>query len=334
MSFEMNMVWACILLPIGLAILIKGADVLVDGAVGLAESFGVSPLVIGLTIVAMGTSAPEVAASVAAALDNLGDAAIGNVYGSNIANLALVGGICAMIRPIEVKTSMIRREIPVMVLVALMLWPLLAPDLKLGRIESISMLILFAGMIVYTVWASMKEAKSKPEVNAEIAKELAEHTPDKKRTLGMNLILTVIGLIALAGGAKISLLGAVYIGQWFGLSTAVIGITILAVGTSLPELITCLVAAIKGHDDLSIGNLVGSNIFNTLLVLGTAGTIMPFEDINKRLVGTDFWAMVTVSVVFMSIVMISKKIGRTGGILLLTIYCVYMGYVFIFTSGV
>ncbi|MCK5000196.1 MAG: calcium/sodium antiporter, partial [Anaerohalosphaera sp.] len=258
MIFEMNMLWACILLPMGLVILIKGADWLVDGAVGLAEKFGVSPLVIGLTIVAMGTSAPEVAASIAAAMAGSGDIAIGNVYGSNIANLALVGGICAMIRPIGVKTSMIRREIPVMVLVALLLWPILAPDMELKRFESVAMLVLFAGMIMYTVWAARREGKISPEFNAEIAKELAEHSPHGKRSLNLNTMLTVGGLLALGIGAKLALVGAVYIGDWFGLSEAVIGITILAAGTSLPELITCLVAAIKGHDDLSIGNLVGS----------------------------------------------------------------------------
>ena len=331
MYLEMNMFWAVVLLPAGLLILIKGADLLVDGAVGLAERFGISPLVIGLTIVAMGTSAPEAATGIAAALGNMGDAAMGNVFGSNIANLALVGGICAMIRPIRVRISMLKRELPVMVAVALLLWPFIR-DLELSRWECGALLGLFAILTVLAVWSAKREGDECPVKEAVVEREIDEVQGKSIRSLQKNTIFTLIGLVALAAGAKLALVGAVFIGKSAGLTDAVIGITILAIGTSLPELITCLVAAFKGHDDLSIGNLVGSNIFNTLLVIGAAGTIQPFG-ITSRLIGADYWLMVGVCVVFMLIAIIGKKIGRISGAILTCFYVGYLIYLFAFPAA-
>jgi len=168
MSLEMNVVWACLFLVGGLVILWKCAELLVAGAVGLAERLGVSPLIIGLTVVAMGTSAPEVAASIAAAARGTGDVAIGNVYGSNIANLALVGGICALIWPIRVQLQMLRREIPVMLLVALLLWPVLH-NLHLSRTEGFALLALFAGLILLTVYMAKRETRNqKPDARSQM----------------------------------------------------------------------------------------------------------------------------------------------------------------------
>jgi len=323
----MNLPVAIILLVVGLIILAKAADILVSGAVNLANRLGISPLVIGLTIVAMGTSAPEVAASIAAVIRNNGDVAIGNVFGSNIANLALVGGLCAIIRPISIRLNVLKREIPVMLVVALLLFPILH-NLFLSRPEGIILLVIFFAMITYVAWEAKREGKNKPHTEAELKNDIEAVKKVKSKPLWLSIIMVVIGLVGLAFGADITLRGAVEIGTRAGLSKAVIGLTIVAVGTSLPELATCLVAALKKQDDLSIGNLVGSNIFNTLLVTGTAGTVRPFA-IEARLAQADYLIMIGVSVIFMLMALIGKKISRTNGIILSVIYAGFIVYMLI-----
>ncbi len=319
----MNIFWACLLLSGGLVILWKSADWLVDGAVALAKGLGVSPLIIGLTIVAMGTSAPEVAASVVAAVKGVGNVAIGNVYGSNIANLALVGGLSALILPTQVQMRTLRREMPVMILAAVLLWPVLA-DGGLSRPEGLTLLVVFAALIVLTIFTARKEAQ-------KVGSKAVNGKQDAKR----NVFFIIIGLAGLALGADMAVRGAVFIGERVGLSKAVIGLTIVAVGTSLPELVTCLVAAIKGQHDISIGNLVGSNIFNTLLVVGAAGVVRPIEEIAARLAGgADYWIMIVVSGVFVLLAAIGRRVGRADGIVLLLGYVGYMVYLLVFTAGV
>ena len=310
----MNIAWYILLLAGGLVILWKAADLLVRGAVGLAQHLGVSPLIIGLTIVAMGTSAPEVAASIAAVARGMGDTAIGNVYGSNIANLALIGGVTALIRPIKIERLTLRREIPVMLIVALFLWPVLH-NLSLSRTEGIALLSVFASLILLTVLMARKRA-----IDAE------QYTNYSSRATSKSLLFIAIGLAGLALGAEGAVRGAVVIGRQVGLSEAVIGLTIIAIGTSLPELSTCVVAAIKGHHDISIGNLVGSNIFNTLLVTGTAGVIWPFT-IGPRLMKLDYWIMIIVSAGFAFIAIVGRRIiSRAAGTLLLCGYLAYIIY--------
>ena len=323
---------AIVFLVVGLVLLWKAADLLVSGAVSLANRLGISPLVIGLTIVAMGTSAPEVAASIAATLRGTGDIAIGNVYGSNIANLALVGGLCALVRPISVRLGVVKREMPVMLIVALLLLPVLY-NLVISRPEGITLLIIFFAMIIFTVLQARRQVKTKPEVEMELSDEIEVVKKVRPKALWLSIVLIAVGLVGLAVGADITLRGAVVIGAKAGLSEAVIGMTIVALGTSLPELATCLTAAFKGQDDISIGNLVGSNIFNTLLVTGTAGVIRPLS-ITSRLVGTDYWIMVAVSIVFMIMALIGKKISRTNGAILFCVYIGYIVYLFAFTAGV
>ncbi|MCK4752425.1 MAG: calcium/sodium antiporter [Planctomycetes bacterium] len=314
------MLWAIILLAGGLAALWKCAGFLVSGAIGLAERLGISALVIGLTVVAMGTSAPEVAASIAAALRNSGDVAVGNVYGSNIANLALVGGLCVLIRPMRVPLRVLRREIPVMLMVGLLLWPVLN-DMSLSRLDGISLLAVFAALILWTVRMALKEKPNNLGTQ--------EH---QSLSIQKSLLFVVIGLAGLALGADMTVRAAVFIGERIGLSKAVIGLTIVAIGTSLPELATCTVASLKGHHDISVGNLVGSNIFNTLLVTGAAGTIRPFA-LAQRLAGIDYWIMIIVTGCF--ILMASRRtIGRFSGVVLLCEYVAYMVYLFGYTTGV
>jgi len=327
----MSIFWAILFLVGGLAILWKCAQLLVSGAVAVAQRLGISPLVIGLTVVAMGTSAPEVAASIAAAVRGAGDVAVGNVYGSNIANLALVGGFIALLRPLRLQARTVRYEIPAMIMVALLLYPLLA-SLTLSRSEGVFLLSVFTGLIGLTVYLARREAKLK---SSAAASTLASMPPGSTgaqsftASTGMYSLFILIGFAGLAIGADLTIRGAVTIGKAVGLSQAVIGLTVIAVGTSLPELVTCIAASLKKADDISVGNLVGSNIFNTLLVLGTAGIACPFE-ITARLAGTDYWIMVGISAGFALLAVLGrKKIGRVSGALLLFAYISYISYLLV-----
>lgn len=331
----MNIILAVILLVGGLAILWTCAELLVSGAVGLARLLGVSSLVIGLTVVAMGTSAPELAVSIAGVLDKTGEGgniAIGNVFGSNIANLALVGGLVALIRPLMIKRQTLCREIPVMILMELLLWPFLFNS-HLSRLEAFALLAVFAVLILITVLMARKESFQNRIEQDQLNKLEVDDTDDSEitsRTNGKkNVILIVIGLIGLAVGAEMAKDGAVFIGTKIGLSESVIGLTIIAFGTSLPELVTCVAAAVRGHHDISVGNLVGSNIFNTLLVVGGAGIVLPF-DIEQRFAGgIDYWIMIIVSAAFALAVFLGRHIiGRISGTLLLCGYVGYMVYLF------
>jgi cation:H+ antiporter len=269
--------------------------------------------------------------------------AIGNVFGSNIANLALVGGLVALIRPLRIQLRTLRREIPVMLLVALLLWPVLY-DSNLSRLEGLVLLSVFAVLILLTVYAVRKESKTEnaKAKRAATDKENERNTQscpraerrDAIRNTKKSVFFIVIGLAGLALGAEMAVRGAVVIGGRIGLSDAVIGLTIIAIGTSLPELATCLVAAVKGQHDISIGNLVGSNIFNTLLVTGTAGVICPFTMEESGLAGgTYYWIMIAVSAGFAVLVVLGRRvIGRAGGVILLCTYLGYMVYLFAYTG--
>jgi len=324
----MDLILHIILLVVGLLILWKCADLLVTGAVGLARMLGVSSLVVGLTVVAMGTSAPEVAASIAGVLRKAGggDIAIGNVFGSNIANLALVGGLVALIQPLKVQRKTLLREIPVMLLMALLLWPLLHNS-NLSRPEGIILIAVFAVLIFLTVYAARRESKQPGHQSESLQPDANQET----RSARKDILFVLIGLAGLALGAKMAVEGAVFIGIKIGLSERVIALTVIAFGTSLPELVTCVVAAIKGHHDISVGNLVGSNIFNTLLVTGAAGVVRPF-DVTPRLAGgVDYWIMVIVSAAFAGAIIIGKRtIGRKSGTLLV---CTYVGYLIYLLSA-
>ena len=325
----MNLFTAIILLAAGLLILWKAADLLVAGAVSLAERLGISPLIVGLTVVAMGTSAPEVAASIAAVLSKTGggDIAIGNVFGSNIANLALVGGLIALIRPLKVKKYTLINIAPIMLGVALLLWPLLYNNI-LSRPDALVLIIIFIGLTSYTIRKARHEA-----MQAKLITENLENAPKYEiRDIKKSILFIVIGLVGLALGAKITVAGAVFIGERFGISDGVIGLTIIALGTSLPELVTCVVASIKAQHDISVGNLIGSNIFNTLLVTGGAGLIKPFNVSSRFAGGKDYWIMIIISAAFVAAIIIGKRtLSRIAGIILL---CGYFGYIsYLFYSG-
>ncbi len=326
----MNTTLAVLFLVGGLAILWKSAELLVSGAVGLAQRLGVSSLVIGLTVVAMGTSAPEVAASIAGVLRDTGggDIALGNVFGSNIANLALVGGLIALIRPLVVKKLTLMREVPVMLAVALLLWPFLYNSF-LARAEAVALLIVFVTLILLIAHIARKEAQQAKLITSSLEAATKYEIRDTKRCV----LFIILGLIGLALGAKMTVVGAVFIGkEKLGLSDGVIGLTIIAFGTSLPELVTCVVAAVKGEHDISVGNLVGSNIFNTLLVTGGAGLVRPFDVSARFAGGSDYWIMIIVSAAFAALIIVGRRVvGRIAGVVLLGGYFAYI--IYLFASG-
>jgi cation:H+ antiporter len=313
------MIWAVLVLLGGLVLLWKGADLLSDGAVGLAERMGLSELVIGLTVVALGTSAPEMAAGIVAALGGRGDITIGNVYGANIADLSLIGGLVALIRPVEVRVAILRREIPAMLAIALLLWPVLHGRF-LSRPEGAFLVAVFVLLLVQTIRAARRAIvkKSIEELHAVV---------EPARSAGRDLLLLALGLAALAVGARMAVHSAEAIGRRAGLSDAVIGSTILAIGTTLPELMTSTVAAVKGHYEIFIGNVVGSVIANSLLVIGVAALVRPLAVSTRLAGGRDYWIMVGVIAAFTIIVLAGKRtIRRLGGAVLLGIYVAYLLY--------
>ncbi|MCA9641598.1 MAG: calcium/sodium antiporter, partial [Myxococcales bacterium] len=251
-------------LLIGGLMLYFGAEWLVRGAAGLARAFGVPPLVIGLTVVSYGTSAPELAVSVAAALDGKSDIAVGNVVGSNVANIGLILGITALIAPPKVDPTLIRREIPWLMLATFAV-PLIMLGGQIGRIEGA---LLTFGAVAFT-WLTLKGARQGEGEQAEL-----EDIDESRGRLAL-LGFFAVGLAVLVRGGDVFVDGAVGVATRYGMSERVIGLTIVAVGTSLPELAASLVAALRGHSELAVGNVVGSNLFNILLILGVTSLVRP-----------------------------------------------------------
>ena len=316
----MNSPFALVLLIGGLAVLWAGAELLVTSAVSLAFKLGVSPMVVGLTIVAVGTSAPEAAAGLSAAIRGAADVAVGDVYGSNIANLALVGGISAVILPIQTARSAVRRELPILLLTTTLI-PAAVWDSHLSRAEGFFFLAVFTIFLLVVIHFARRDANSW----SDNGKPLARYRIDSsiKAFLGITA-----GLVILALGAESAVRGAIFLGGRIGLSDAVIGLTIIAVGTSLPELATCVVAAARGNSELTVGNLVGSNVFNALLVLGGAGVVRPLDMSPRLAAGADYWILLATTVIFTTTAALSGRISRTSGGVLLALYTAYMVYLF------
>ena len=312
------MIISFIKLVVGFLLLVKGADFFVDGASSVAKKLRIPAFVIGLTIVAFGTSAPELAVSITAALKGSNDIAIGNVVGSNIFNTLVVLGASAAITPIAVEKGMIKRDYPLSIFAAVLLG-ILAMDtiffkadvMSLGRVDGIILLIAFAGFMVMTVKAGM-EGRTDEE-------ETSEALPYVKA-----LIFIVIGLAGIVWGGDLSVEGAKEIARFFGLSEAIIGLTIVALGTSLPELVTSIIAAKKGESDIAVGNVIGSNIFNIFLILGVSSTILPMNVSNTYLY--DMGMLIAVMVLTYLPIAKTKKVTRTMGIAMVLVYVVYTVY--------
>ena len=310
----------------GLVTLVVGASLLVRGASKLALSFGVSPLVVGLTIVAFGTSAPEVAVSVGAVLDGKTDIAIGNVVGSNIFNVLFILGLSALIVPLVVNIQLIRQEVPIMIGASLLL-------LALGLDGSISLLdgaLLFGLMVAYTVFLivqSRRESKAAQQELAHEAPEAAEPGAwDSK--LPAQLALIVAGLAALVFGSEWLVTASVVFAKALGVSDLIIGLTIVAAGTSMPEVATSITAAIKGERDIAVGNVVGSNTFNILGCLGISGIVSGDMGLAMApsLMAFDIWVMLAVALACLPIFMTGREIARWEGGVFVLYYAAYVTY--------
>jgi cation:H+ antiporter len=306
-----------------LILLILGAEWLVRGASRLAAEVGISPLVIGLTVVAFGTSSPEMAVSVQSSLAGQADIAVGNVVGSNIFNVLLILGISAVITPLIVQQQLIRLDVPLMIGLSFAFY-LMALDGIIGRLEG---LILFTGIIAYTVFLIRQSRKESKAVEAEYDQEYAVKAETGWKLWAVNLGLVGIGLTFLVLGSNWLVDSAISIARWLGLSELIIGLTIVAAGTSMPEVATSITAAIKGERDIAVGNVVGSNIFNILAVLGLTGLVAPGGiPVSLAAEAFDIPVMLAVAVLALPIFFSGNRIERWEGWLFLLYYVAYTAY--------
>lgn len=309
--------FAYIQLSVGLILLIIGGEVLVKGAVECALRFRISKLVVGMTVVSFGTSAPELVVSLEAAYRGFPDIAIGNVIGSNIANLALVLGLTALVFPIAVSKNSIRFDWPVMMLVTVVFY-LLILDGDLGFFEGAALLLILIIFNTFLIWKSRQE-NSIPE-------GLDDDVEDSGSPLWKSILFVVAGAGALAFGSEWLVEGAVEVAHRFGVSDLVISVTIVAFGTSAPELITSLMAAFRKHADISIGNLIGSNIYNIALVLGITGIFKPI-DVSQSILNFDIYWVLGIAFIIFPFMLNKRKIFRWEGAILFIAYIVYIFWV-------
>ena len=311
-----------LMFTLGLVTLVLGAECLVRGASRLATTFGVSPLVVGLTVVAFGTSAPEIAVSVNAALAGNTDLAVGNVVGSNIFNVLFILGISALISPLVVHAQIIRQEIPILIGSSLLLFAISADD-RIDLTESLLLLITLIGYTIFLVIQSRKESK---EIKAEYE---AENTPRSQwdAPIYVQLILIAVGLYLLVQGSEWMVDAAVSFAKMMGVSDIVIGLTIVAAGTSMPEVATSITAALKGERDIAVGNVVGSNTFNILGCLGVTGLVASGGiPVPASIINFDLWVMLAVSFACVPIFLTGREIARWEGGVFILYYAAYIGY--------
>lgn len=303
----------------GLIILILGAEGLVRGSTSLALRLGLTPLIAGLTVVAFGTSSPELVVSLRATLSGQGGVAIGNVIGSNISNIALILGIAALISPLKVERRLIRYEIPLMIAASLLLVALLA-DGFLNRMEGGLLTLALIAYLVFSIWIARQEQQVKGD---------APYTPKPGPTRSpfLDSVFIIGGLAFLVGGANLFVGGAINIAEALGVPPAVIAITMVALGTSLPELATSVVAAFRNEGDVIIGNVIGSNLFNLLCILGIAALVLPMQADGIQM--TDLWVMIGTALVTLPLMRTGLRLSRWEGGLLLLGYIAYVVYLFV-----
>jgi cation:H+ antiporter len=309
----------------GLVALYYGADWLVRGAGRLARRFGVSALIVGLTVVAFGTSAPELVVSGFAAGRGQGDVAVGNVIGSNIFNVLAILGATALIFPIMVQSSLVRRELPIMLGASLLL-PLVVLDGSLSRLDGFMLLAAFATYLGLMIWLARK-GSAEIALLASVDDDLIGGDEQEGAPLGRNIMLIAAGLVTLVAGARLLVDSSVFFARAAGLSELVIGLTIVAAGTSLPELATSAVAALRREADIAIGNVIGSNIFNMLAVLGIASSITPIP-FDAALFRFELPVMVAGSVALLPLALTRGRLERWEGALLLLGYAVFLVVLF------
>lgn len=299
----------------GLAVLLAGAELFVRGSSRMAAALGVPALVIGLTVVAFGTSAPEAAVGIQSVLLDTADIGLGNVIGSNIANVLLILGLASLISPLPVSTRVVRIDVPVMIGFSGLLW-YLCLDGQLGRANGVLLLLL---AVVYNVWLVAAVRRD--------AALLAAAPRPAARSTRVSLLWVGLGLVGIIAGAAWLVAGAVRLAHAVGLSELVIGLTVVAVGTSMPEIATSVVAGLRGEQDIAVGNAVGSNVFNILLVVGLTATLAPRPiAVHPAVLAFDLPVMLAVSVACLPVFFIGYRIGRRQGLLFLLYYAVYTAY--------
>lgn len=312
-----------VLAAVGLAVLSYGADVLVRGAGRLARAVGVSPLVVGLTVVAFGTSAPELVVSVQAAAGGTPGLAVGNVVGSNIFNVLFILGLASIITPLVVARQLVRIDVPVLIVASGAVW-LMSLDGALGYVDGI---LLTAGVVAYTAFAIRQgRRESKRETVGENASE-PERSGERRPSIWMDSFLVVVGLVMLVVGSRLFVAGAVLVARWLGVSDLVIGLTIVAAGTSLPEVAASIAASLKGERDIAVGNVIGSNLFNLLCVLGVSALVsrggLPVAPEARAF---DIPVMVVVAVACLPIFFAGHLVTRREGGAFLAGYVAYVLY--------
>ena len=310
------------LLILGLATLTLGAEGLVRGSASLAIRLGLTPLIIGLTIVAFGTSTPELVVSIVASLNNQGDISIGNVVGSNIFNIGIILGLTALFCPVKVSLQVIKQDGPIMIATSLLALYLITKG-TISRPTGIVLFITLVGYIGFTIWMAKKGASS------EIEQQFQEGVPSQSRSPHRDVLFIGGGLFLLVAGSRLLVVSATDIARVLGISEAVIGLTIIAAGTSMPELATSVVAALRRQPDIAVGNVVGSNIFNILGILGVASIVKPLS--ATGITKLDLWVMVVFSIALLPLLYTDLKLQRWEGGLLLFGYGAYLW--FLWPSG-
>lgn len=309
----------------GLALLVWSADRFVDGAASTARHFGMPALLIGMVIVGFGTSAPEMVVSAIAASQGNPGLALGNAYGSNITNIALILGLTALLRPIAVHSQVLKSELPILIVItalaAFQLW-----DGSITRLEGWILLFVFAALMTWSVIQGMEKRTD------TLGQEIEQEMEVRSMTLGRGIMWLIVGLLLLIVSSRLLVWGAVEIAQAFGVDDLIIGLTIVAIGTSLPELASSLVAVRKGEHDIALGNIIGSNLFNTLAVVGIAGTIHPMT-VGSEVLSRDIlvMAVLTISLFIFGYGFRGRpgRINRVEGSVLLTCYVGYVGYLIV-----
>ena len=315
-----SMPLAIVFLIAGFFFLVKGADVFVEGSSSIAKRFHVPAIIIGLTIVAMGTSLPETAVSVVAAIQHKNTLAISNVVGSNIFNMMVVIGFCAIMTPVAVQKSTLKRDFPYSVFAALLLLVLGGVGMKQGRFDSAVFLVFFAIFIGTMIRMALKAGKEGGHLQSEET-EAAE----KVMSMPKSLLFLVVGVAGIVIGGDVVVDSASNIALKIGMSQTLVGLTIVSIGTSLPELVTSVVAARKNEVDMALGNAIGSNIFNILFVLGLAGVISPMPFLMENII--DIMILIVLSLLIWGFAWTKEKISRKEGIVMLVLYVVYVIYI-------
>ena len=303
---------ALLFLVIGFVCLVKGSDWFVDGAVGIADRFGIPQIVIGLTIVAMGTSAPEAAVSISGAFAGAADITIGNIVGSNIMNVLIILGLSAIVCPLVVDKSTVFIDTPFMIAISVLLL-VLGLDGQITFVDAIIMVVVFVSYMAYLLISALKNKSEQEQI--------------EKKPVWLTLVMTVFGLGVVVLGSQFAVTGATAVAESLGVSERFIGLTIVALGTSLPELFTSVSAARKGNADIAIGNIVGSNIFNILFVVGLSGLITTVPFASKFVIDTTV-AIATALLLFVCCVK-NKKLSRLSGALMLVCYAGYFAYLLV-----